>query len=211
MHADTGSVTRAVAPVLTEAGFDLEEVDVQLVGARTVVRVLVDRDGLDADDVTAATLLVDEVLTAADPIRGPYVLEVSSPGVDRPLTRPRHWRRALQRIVVATLADGRTVRGRLVALEMPDDAPIDGPVPGAAVLRENLKGRLRDTAIDIAEVTHAVVEIEFRHVESHGRDDGADDGADEGADDAHDDELDDGPDPDDTDPPAAAGTTEAKA
>jgi hypothetical protein len=103
------------------------------------------------------------------------------------------------------------VRGRLVALEMPDDAPIDGPVPGAAVLRENLKGRLRDTAIDIAEVTHAVVEIEFRHVESPGLDDGADDATDDDADGAHDDELDDGPDPDDTDPPAAAGTTEAKA
>jgi ribosome maturation factor RimP len=43
-----------------------------------------------------------------------YVLEVTSPGVDRPLTQPRHWRRARSRLVEATLAGESTVTGRVV-------------------------------------------------------------------------------------------------
>nr|MDT0666278.1 ribosome maturation factor RimP [Micromonospora sp. DSM 115978] len=70
-------------------------------GARSVVRVVVDRDGgIDLDAVAEASRLVSAVLDEGrGPLPGAYVLEVTSPGVDRPLTRPRHWQRAVGRLV----------------------------------------------------------------------------------------------------------------
>jgi len=86
-------------------------------GRRTEVRVLVDKDGgISLDDVAQVSQAVSAVLDqpAADAILGatPYVLEVSSPGVDRPLTEPRHWRRAIGRLVRVTAA-GEQVTARI--------------------------------------------------------------------------------------------------
>jgi ribosome maturation factor RimP len=106
-----------LAPVVDETGLDLEAVLVTSQGRRTEVRVLVDKDGgITLDDVAQVSQAVSAVLDqpAADAILGatPYVLEVSSPGVDRPLTEPRHWRRALGRLVRVTAA-GEVVTGRI--------------------------------------------------------------------------------------------------
>ena len=91
-------------PVVEEIGLDLEDVAVTRVGHRAEVRVLVDRDGgVSLDDVAVVSQAISTVLDlpAADAILGeqPYVLEVSSPGVDRPLVHPRQWRRATGRLV----------------------------------------------------------------------------------------------------------------
>ncbi len=94
-----------LAPVVESAGLDLEQVEVVPAGRRRVVRVLVEKDGgVSLDDVAAAShdisaLLDDDPAAAAVLGGAPYVLEVSSPGVDRPLVEPRHWRRARGRLV----------------------------------------------------------------------------------------------------------------
>ncbi|HTW20234.1 MAG TPA: ribosome maturation factor RimP [Mycobacteriales bacterium] len=98
-----------LAPVVTGAGYDLEEVTVSSAGRRSVVRVIVDRDGgVDLDAVAEVSRAVSQALDQAGPLgESPYVLEVSSPGVDRPLTEPRHWRRNVGRLVEAGELTGR--------------------------------------------------------------------------------------------------------
>ena len=104
-------------PVVTKAGYDLEDVTVAAAGRRSLVRVVVDRDGgVDLDPVAevsrAVAAALDEVGDTGGVLAGSYVLEVSSPGVDRPLTEPRHWRRATGRLVNTTV-DGADVTGRI--------------------------------------------------------------------------------------------------
>ncbi|MDA8371726.1 MAG: ribosome maturation factor RimP [Nocardiopsaceae bacterium] len=102
-------------PVLAEAGLDLEGIEVTPAGKRRSLRVVVDSDeGVDLDTVGVVSQEVSAVLDASDAMgKAPYVLEVTSPGVDRPLTRPRHWRRSLGRLVHARLTAGGEVQGRV--------------------------------------------------------------------------------------------------
>lgn len=112
-------LTEAIQPVTDRAGFDLERVTVSRAGRRHRVQVVVDSDdgvGLDAvaelsREVSAALDAAEEAGAAVVP--GEYVLEVSSPGVDRPLTEPRHWRRNLGRLVTVPGPEGRTLTGRI--------------------------------------------------------------------------------------------------
>ena len=117
-------------PVVTGAGYDLEDVTVTAAGRRSVVRVIVDRDGgLDLDAVADISRVVSETLDADDVTgEAPYTLEVSSPGVDRPLTEPRHWRRAVGRLVRASVRDEKDVTGRV---RRADDAGVTFDVEGA--------------------------------------------------------------------------------
>jgi ribosome maturation factor RimP len=110
-------VRDALEPVVAAAGYDLEDVSITAAGRRSVVRVVVDRDGgVDLDAVAEISRTISAALDA-DAVAGdtPYVLEVSSPGVDRPLTERRHWRRAIGRLVQVTLAEGGSLTGRVVA------------------------------------------------------------------------------------------------
>ena len=116
-----------IGPVVEGAGYDLEELVVTPAGRRSVVRVVVDRDaGVSLDDIAEVSRAVSDVLDSNDDGMGrtPYVLEVSSPGVDRPLSEPRHWRRNTGRLVaVAVGPAGATeqVTGRITAV---DDAGV---------------------------------------------------------------------------------------
>jgi ribosome maturation factor RimP len=109
-----------LGPVVAAAGYDLEDVIVSVAGRRSLVRVSVDTDGgIDLDAVAEVSRLVSAAIddadgTVADAFAGPYVLEVSSPGVDRPLTEPRHWRRAIGRLVRVCIAN-ETITGRVLA------------------------------------------------------------------------------------------------
>ncbi len=99
-------LTGWIQPVVDAAGYDLEELVVTPAGRRTVVRVVVDRDGgVSLDDVAEVSRAVSAALDAndGDMGRAPYVLEVTSPGVDRPLTEQRHWRRNTGRLVVVAV------------------------------------------------------------------------------------------------------------
>jgi len=101
-----------IEPVVTEAGYDLEEVSVSRAGRRHIVRVIVDGDGgIGLDSVAEVSRAVSAALDAAeeaggDLVAGEYQLEVSSPGVDRPLILPRHWRRNAGRLVKVTVKGG---------------------------------------------------------------------------------------------------------
>lgn len=146
-------VREIVAPALEAAGFDLEGLELARAGGRTVLRVLVDRDGgVDLEGLTTATRAVSLALDAADRVgsaggpAGPYTLEVSSRGVDRPLVEPRHWRRAVGRLVTVRLADATRVSGRLVAA-------------GETAATVETTGGPRLLAY--AEVARAVVVVEF--------------------------------------------------
>jgi ribosome maturation factor RimP len=117
--ANREALLRLLAPVVADAGLDLEDVVVTPAGRRRLVRVVVDRDGgVQLDDVATVSQAVSAALDEADPMGGaPYTLEVTSPGVDRPLTEHRHWRRATGRLVRAGLADGTTMTGRVEAVD----------------------------------------------------------------------------------------------
>lgn len=113
------SLSRELTPGLLELGLDLEALDVTAAGRRRVLRVAVDKDGgVTLDDVAEATKEVSRVLDSGAALAAwgeqPYTLEVTSPGVDRPLTLPRHWRRNVGRLVKVSTHDGRTVTGRVV-------------------------------------------------------------------------------------------------
>ena len=110
-----------LTPVVAGTGYDLEDVTVTSAGRRSLVRVIVDSDsGVDLDAVADVSRAVSDALDADTPggsaFSGPYVLEVSSPGVDRPLTEPRHWRRAIGRLVQVTVAE-KQLTGRVTAAE----------------------------------------------------------------------------------------------
>jgi ribosome maturation factor RimP len=136
-----------VDPLLA-LGFDVEAVEVTPAGKRRVLRVAVDKDGgVTLDDVADATREVSRVLDESD-VMGemPYTLEVTSRGVDRPLTLPRHWRRNADRLVKVARADGTEVTGRIVSSS-----------DTAATL--DVDGQQHEVAY--ADVAKALVQIEF--------------------------------------------------
>ncbi|QSB06244.1 ribosome maturation factor RimP [Natronoglycomyces albus] len=119
-HED--DVKAVVTPVVEQAGFDLEELTVIKAGRRLLVRVLIDGDGgVTLDDIAEVSREASKALDAGENTGGlfaeaSYTLEVSSPGVDRPLTLPRHWRRNIGRLVEVSLG-GDKVQGRIVAAD----------------------------------------------------------------------------------------------
>jgi ribosome maturation factor RimP len=141
-------LVQLLEPVVAATGADLEDLQVRAAGRRSVVEVVVDRDGgVTLDDVADIARVVSEALDADDPLgETPYTLEVGSRGVDRPLTLPRHWRRAIGRLVKVSIRDGAAVTGRITAADA-DSAELD--VEGSA------------RRIAFSEVTKAVVQVEF--------------------------------------------------
>lgn len=152
---------------LADSGLVLEDVVVTPAGRRRVVRVLLDRDlpadgtvteptePLSLDEVADATRLVSDALDADDVLgEQPYTLEVSSPGVGRPLTEPRHFRRNVGRLLTVRTggADGEDLTGRLVEAG-PDSVVLDVPAT-----RATPGGR---RTLPIADLERAVVEVEF--------------------------------------------------
>lgn len=104
-----------VEPLISKAGLVLEEVQVQTPGKHRFVTVIVDSEtGLNLDQVTDASRLVGEAMDGASFMGdAPYTLEVTSPGVDRPLTAPRHWRKNVDRLVKIIKLDGEICKGRI--------------------------------------------------------------------------------------------------
>lgn len=127
----------AVRAVVEAAGYDLEDLTVSRAGRRDVLRVVVDRDGgVDLDAVAEVSRQISKQLDEHDGEfdSPPYTLEVTSPGVDRPLTQPRHWRRNVGRLVTVT-AGGTGLTARIAAADesgvrlKTDDGPRDWQYP----------------------------------------------------------------------------------
>ena len=141
-------LTSVLAAPLADLGLDLEAVELTPAGSRRVLRVAVDKDGgVTMDDVADTTRLVSTALDESDVMgERPYTLEVTSRGVDRPLTQPRHWRRTAGRLVAVTRADGERLTGRVTAA---DDEGATLDVAGA------------ERRVDFAAVGKALVQVEF--------------------------------------------------
>ena len=147
-HTDTTSLENFLRPIVEQFGCDLEAADVTPAGRRRLLRVLVDRDGgISLDDIADVTRAISKALDADDIMGdGAYTLEVSSPGVDRPLTLPRHWRRNISRLVAVTLTDDAKLTGRIKsASEEAAELDVDG----------------KRQSVAYADVAKAKVQIEF--------------------------------------------------
>jgi ribosome maturation factor RimP len=176
-------VRAVIEPVVVAAGFDLEDVHLSRAGRRHVLRVLVDADGgISLDDVAVVSREISQALdtveeTQGEVLAGEYQLEVGSPGVDRPLTLPRHWRRNVSRLVAVTVA-GRSLTGRITAA---DETGVVLDVDG------------RSTEIPYADLGPGKVQIEFKRLDEAVFPDEPDEG-DEDEDDEDDDEDGEGED-----------------
>jgi ribosome maturation factor RimP len=124
---DDRKLAGLIEPAIAGVGMDLESVRMTVAGRRRLLRIVVDSDhGVSLDDAADVSREVSAVLDSADVLGDiPYTLEVSSPGVDRPLTEPRHWRRAAGRLVKVKVKGEGTLEGRVqtadadgVALEL---------------------------------------------------------------------------------------------
>ena len=149
MSRSGAAVAAVIEPIVAQAGYDLEDLTVTNAGRRRLVRVVIDRDGgVTLDEAAAVSRSISSVLDDDDPMgSGAYVLEVTSPGVDRPLTLPRHWRRNVGRLVAVTLPE-ESLTGRIVAA---DDT--------SATL--DVDGEQRVLALALAAVGKAVVQVEL--------------------------------------------------
>jgi ribosome maturation factor RimP len=151
---------------LAALGLLVEDVAVTPAGRRRLVRVWIDRlletdesevteptPSLSLDEVADATRVVSDALDASDVMgEQPYTLEVTSPGVDRPLTEPRHFQRNVSRLVTLTPVEGEPVTGRIVRAGQ-DDVTLEVPaVKKQPARREDFR---------YADVTRAVVQVEF--------------------------------------------------
>jgi len=116
---DNTRLAGLIQPVVAAAGMDLESVRMTVAGRRRLLRVVVDSDhGVSLDDAALISNEVSATLDATNVLGDvPYTLEVSSPGVDRPLTEPRHWRRAAGRLVKVKAGAEGTVQGRVLGAD----------------------------------------------------------------------------------------------
>ncbi|WP_137993012.1 ribosome maturation factor RimP [Streptomyces vilmorinianum] len=141
-------------PLVHAKDLDLEEIEVSRAGRRGLLRVIVDSDeGVELDACAELSRAISEKLDETDAMgEGEYVLEVTSPGAERPLTQHRHYVRATGRLVKLQLHEGGEVIARILTV---DDDGLDLEVPG-------VKGR-KPTArrVEFADIAKARVEIEF--------------------------------------------------
>ncbi|MBA2445007.1 MAG: ribosome maturation factor RimP [Nocardioidaceae bacterium] len=142
------AVLEVVTQPLASSGLDLEDVEMSVAGRRQLVRLLVDKSGgVTLDEIAEATRLVSSLLDEQDVLGdAPYTLEVTSPGIDRPLTLPRHWQRNISRLVKVTPREGAPFIGRVMAA-------------GESSATLDVEGDTKE--VSYADTAKARVEIEF--------------------------------------------------
>ena len=145
-------ISELITPALHQAGYFLEDVNIVSPGQHRIVTVIVDGEsGLNLDQVTVASKLVSELLDEA-PFMGetPFTLEVTSPGIDRPLTLPRHFAKNVDRLLKVTKNDGVVVTGRIRSNTESD-----------VTLEVAEKKEVKEVTVALADIKRAIVEIEF--------------------------------------------------
>ena len=140
-------ISAAITPALEALGFYLEDVTIISAGRRSMLTVIVDGDThLSLDQVTSATKAIGEIVESVQSLgETPFTLEVTSPGLDRPLTKVRHWQKNINRLVKVVLLDGSEIKGRIK----------DVNEVSATVDEKN---------INYSDVKRATLEIEFKPV-----------------------------------------------
>jgi len=145
-------VSEFITPALHNAGYFLEDINIVSPGQHRILTVIVDgATALNLDQVTVASKLVSELLDDA-PFMGetPFTLEVTSPGIDRPLTLPRHFAKNADRLLKVTQTDGEVVTGRILSNSESD-----------VTLTVTEKKEVKEVTIAFADIKRAQVEIEF--------------------------------------------------
>jgi ribosome maturation factor RimP len=135
------------SPILVKHNLDLEEIEIRKTGNRQVVKVIIDKiTGITLDDIALVTKQLSDKLDELNEITTPYTLEVTSPGVDRPLTERRHWQKNLNRLVKVDLQDGRSLVGRI-----------------SVIGDQQVTLIIKDKPIDLKfdQINRAVVQVEF--------------------------------------------------
>ena len=145
-----------ITPALHKAGYFLEDVNLVSPGQHRIVTVIVDGESaLNLDQVTVASKLVSELLDEATFMgETPFTLEVTSPGIDRPLTLPRHFAKNIDRLLKVTKTDGVVVTGRILSNTDSD-----------VTLSVTEKKDVKEVVISLADIKRAQVEIEFNRKE----------------------------------------------
>jgi ribosome maturation factor RimP len=155
--AITDQIAQLVTPAVQAQGFFLEEVLLVSPGKHRIVTCIVDgQSSLNMDQVTAVSRAISELLDeAAFMGEAPFTLEVTSPGVDRPLTKPRHFAKNVDRLLKVMRTDGEVVTGR-----------ISGNTETELTLTVTEKKEVKEVVIALADIKRATVEIEFNRKES---------------------------------------------
>jgi ribosome maturation factor RimP len=140
-------ISAAITPALAALGFYLEDVTITSAGRRSMLTVIVDGDThLSLDQVTSATKAIGEIVESVQSLgETPFTLEVTSPGLDRPLTKARHWQKNINRLVKVVLLDGSEIKGRIK----------DVNEVSAIVAEKN---------INYSDIKRATLEVEFKPV-----------------------------------------------
>jgi len=140
-------ISAAITPALTALGFYLEDLNISSAGKRSLLTVIVDADHhLSLDEVTQATKAFSEIVENIPALGAtPFTLEVTSPGVDRPLTKPRHWRKNINRLVKIILQDGKEIKGRIKSAS-------------------EISATIDEVEISYVDIKRANLEIEFKQV-----------------------------------------------
>jgi ribosome maturation factor RimP len=149
-------ISEHITPALHQAGYFLEDVNLVSPGQHRIVTVIVDGESaLNLDQVTVASKLVSELLDEATFMgETPFTLEVTSPGIDRPLTLPRHFAKNSDRLLKVTKSDGTVITGRICA-----NTDVD------VTLTVTEKKDVKEVVISLSDIKRAQVEIEFNRKE----------------------------------------------
>ena len=140
-------ISAAITPVLEALGFYLEDVTIISAGRRSMLTVIVDGDThLSLDQVTSATKAIGEIVESIQSLgETPFTLEVTSPGLDRPLTKVRHWQKNINRLVKVVLLDGSEIKGRIKDVN-------------------EVSARVDEKNINYSDIKRATLEVEFKPV-----------------------------------------------
>ena len=152
----TDQITDLITPAVTAQGYFLEEVQLVSPGKHRIVTCIVDGEvALNLDQVTSVSRAISELLDES-PIMGdtPFTLEVTSPGIDRPLTKPRHFAKNNDRLLKITKLDGDVVTGRILTNTDSD-----------VTLTVETKKESSEVVVALSDIKRAVVEIEFNRKE----------------------------------------------
>jgi ribosome maturation factor RimP len=145
-------ISELVTPAVSDLGFYLEDIHIATPGNHRIVTCIVDGDlSLNLDQVTSVSRVISELLDeAAFMGETPFTLEVTSPGVDRPLTQPRHFAKNVDRLLKIVKLDGSEVTGRILSNTDQD-----------VTLTVTVKKETLEQTVALADIKRAVVEIEF--------------------------------------------------
>lgn len=171
LAADSERLARLIEPAVNAMGLDLEGIRLTSAGRRRLLRVTVDADsGVSLDDIAEVSRALSARLDDAAAMgEAPYTLEVSSPGTDRPLTEPRHWRRAAGRLVTAPL----TAHGNGGTRPSGAAAAVEGRVVSADNHQVRIEVAGAVTEFGYAEIGPGRIQVEFTRPAARGEDEDA--------------------------------------